>query len=213
MPTLGDLVTVVYRPRETMHRILTGRERWGPQVVFLAFMCASVNDFDGRHLDLIFPGLGLSALAIVALGLIAGAAAWVIALFILSWIATVAGRKMGGLASSADVREAMAWGMVPVIWSPIYRIPFAILASRVNVQPDVKLQAILLDFLAQGGCSMVVVYFAFQFAFMVSCLFVASHCVAEAQQFSSSKGFVNVAIAIAMPLVVIAAAVAAQHLH
>jgi hypothetical protein len=213
MPTLVDLVRVVYQPRETMHRILAGRERWGPQIVILAFLCASVSHSDGRHLDLVLPGLGLSAIAIVALGLIAGAAAWVIVLFILSWIATFAGRKMGGHGSAADVREAMAWGMMPVIWSPIYRIPFSILASRLKVQPDIKPLAILLDFLAQGGLSIVVAYLAFQFAFMVWCLFVGSHCVGEAQQFSSSKGFANVAIALAAPLVVIAAAVAAHRLR
>ncbi len=212
MATLGDLVTVMYRPRETMRRILGDRDRWTAQVVILAFLCASVHDVDSRHLPIVLPGLGFSSLAIIALGLVIGAAAWGILLFCLSWIATFVGRKMGGVASAADVRAALAWGMVPVIWSPVYRIPFAVFESRLVSPAGVPPQIHLLDVLAQGGCSIVVVFLAFQFLFMVWCAFVGSCCVSEAQQFSSAKGFLNVAIAIGVPVVIVAAALVAHGL-
>jgi Yip1 domain len=210
MATLGDLVTVVYRPRETMHRILGDRDRWSAQVVILAFLCASVHDVDATHLTRVLPGLGFSAIAIVALGFVLGAAGWVVVLFLMSWIATVVGRKMGGVASAADVRAALAWGMVPVIWSLIYRIPFAVLESRLSTPTDPNPTLHVLDILAHGGCSLFVVFLTFQILFMAWSLFVGSSCLAEAQQFSSAKGFLNVVIAIAVPVVVIAAAVVAR---
>ena len=212
MATLGDLVTVLYRPRQTMRRVLDGRDRWAPQVVALAFICASVNDADIRNLQAVLPGLGYSWIAIVLLGLIAGAVAWVLTLFVLSWIATFAGWKLGGVAGPKDVRAALAWGMVPVIWSVAYRLPIGLLARRFQVSSNVDVTAVLLDFLAQGGCSIVVVYLAFQLVFAIWCIWVASGCLGEAQQFSSAKGFANVAITLAVPLVIAAAAVAAQHM-
>jgi hypothetical protein len=211
MASLGDLITVVYRPRETMRTILGDRDRWSAQVVILAYLCASVQDADSIHLPKILPDLGFSLLAIVALGLVVGAAGWVILLFLLSWIATFVGRKMGGTASAADVRAALAWGMVPVIWSLVYRIPFALLESHLTVNgPTPTLR--FLDILGQGGCSIFAVYLAFQILFMAWSLFVGSSCLAEAQQFPSPKGFLNVVITLAVPVVVIAAALVANHL-
>src|SRR5512140_563238 len=130
MATLADLVTAVYRPRETMRRVLAGSDRWAPQVVVLAFLCASVGDPDIRRLSTVLPGLGLSAIAVVLLGLVVSAALWLVVWFVVSWLATMAGRWLGGLAPAADVRAALAWGMVPVIWSVVYRIPFALIERR-----------------------------------------------------------------------------------
>ncbi len=128
--------------------------------------------------------------------------------------AAFAGRKLGGVAGAKDVRAALAWGMVPVIWSVAYRLPIGLLARRFHVESrNVDVTAVLLDFMAQGGCSIVVVYLAFQLAFAIWCIWVASCCLGEAQQFSSAKGFANVAITLAVPLVIAAAAVAAQHMR
>jgi hypothetical protein len=49
MERLRDLVTILYQPRETMRSILDRPDRWSLQIVFLAFVCASVNDIDVRH--------------------------------------------------------------------------------------------------------------------------------------------------------------------
>ena len=211
MAKARNLVTVLVHPQETMRRILAERDRWAPQIVFLAFLCASVQDPDARALDHLLPGLGPSAIALLALGLIAGALAWLGLLFLLSWIAAFIGRRMGGTAPTSDVRAAMAWGLVPVIWSPVYRIPFALMEHRIKALPGNSAMPFILDFIAGGGCSFVIVYLALQLAFMLWCVFVASGTIAEAQQFSLGKGFVNVAATLAVPLVIVAAAVAASH--
>jgi len=149
----------------------------------------------------------LPVLAIVALVLLSVAAVWVLALFCLSWIAAPVGRMLGGTGTVPDVRAALAWGLVPMIWSVFYRIPFAVLRTRYDVGPHQNVKEILLSFAEHGGCALIVVLLALQTIFFLWSLFVASCTLAEAQRFSTEKGFVNLAITIAIPLLVIFAAV------
>src|SRR6266700_2353861 len=115
MERLKDLVTILYRPRETMRRILESPDRWSVQVVLLAYFCSCVNDTDIRNVDKVISNMKpVPIIAIVALALIAVAAVWVLILYILSWIATPIGRMLGGTGPVADVRAALAWAMVPV---------------------------------------------------------------------------------------------------
>jgi hypothetical protein len=209
-PALSDLFTILYRPRQTMRRILdSGGDRWAVPIVLLAFLCASVNDPDIRHTADALPNTKLfPVLAIVALALLCVAVAWVLALFVMSWIAAPVGRMLGGTGTVADVRAALAWGMVPIIWSVSYRIPFAVLRTRYDVVgPQQNVKEILLNFMEHGGCALIVVLLALQTIFFLWSLFVASCTLAEAQRFSTEKGFVNLAITIALPLLVIFAAV------
>jgi hypothetical protein len=204
-PALGDLVTILYRPRQTMRRILdSGRDRWAVQIVLLAFVCASVSDSDVRGLSEFLPNIDLlSVIAVVLVALIVGAAMWVLALFILSWIAAPIGRMLGGTGTVADVRAALAWAMVPMIWSVIYRIPLAVFKSRMPLRPDQHVKDIFLNFIEHGGCALITVVLALQIVLTLWSVFVASGTLAEAQQFSTEKGFVNFVIAIALPLLVI----------
>jgi Yip1-like protein len=207
-PQLADLVTILYRPRETMRRILdSGRDPWGVAVVVLAFVAASTNDIDAARLGEVMPGLKvLPLIAIVALSIVVGAATWVIALFIISWIATPIGRMLGGEAKARDVRAALGWGMTPIVWSPIYRIPVAIVVSRFPVVPEINVRKTLIDFLSRGGFSFVILFLGLQFLFALSSLALGSFTLAEAQRFSTQKGFVNLAISLALPLLVFFAA-------
>jgi Yip1-like protein len=208
-PRLADLFTILYRPRETMRRILDGgRDRWAVQVVLLAYVCASVNDTDAYRLGEVLPGVKvLPLMAIVALALVVGAATWVVALLIVSWIAAPVGRMLGGVGTAADIRAALGWGIAPIVWSPIYRIPFIAFQSRFPLGSHLNVRETLLDFAARGGCSMIVIFLGLQLLFFLWSLIVASCNLAEAQRFSSEKGFVNVVISIALPLMVIGAAV------
>jgi hypothetical protein len=207
MERLKDLVTILYRPRETMRRILDRPDRWSLQIVFLAFVCASVNDIDIRHFTRILPGIHLMpGLAALALAIIIGGFLWIATLFILSWIATVIGRQMGGEGNARDVRAALAWAMVPIVWSPIYRLPLVLLGIGANINPNANARQEVLNFVSRGGCSMLVLFFGFQLLFAIACVVLASFTVAEAERFSAQKGFLNVAITIALPLMLLAAA-------
>ncbi len=191
-----------------MRRILEGgRDRWAFQVVLLAFFCASANDVDVRHITSSLPDLEpLPVVAIAALVFMVSAATWVMALFLLSWIATFVGRMLRGVGTVADVRAALAWAIVPVIWSIVYRIPVAVYKSQIEVPAQINVREVLLNFLAHGGCGMIVVVLALQTLFFLWCLLIGSFTLAEAHRFSADKGFVTLVSAIALPLLVIAAA-------
>lgn len=208
MDRLEDLVTILYRPRETMRRILDRPDRWSLQIVFLAFVCASVNDIDARHLAGIYPGIHLlPGLAALALAIILGGFLWIVTLFILSGIATIIGRYMGGQAKARDVRAALAWAMVPIVWSPVYRLPLVLLGIGANINPEANGRQEVLNFISRGGCSLLVLFFGFQLLFAIGCVVLASFTVAEAEGFSTQKGFLIAAITIALPLMLIAAAI------
>lgn len=208
-PALRDLLTILYKPRETMRRILdAGRDRWTIQVLVLACFCAELSDIDTRHARTVFPNLKLMTLiAIVCLVLVVVALVWVLLLFLLSWIATWVGRLLGGKGTPSDVRAALAWGIVPVIWSVIYRIPVVVYRNQFDVQPEKNVRDVLSSFVAHGGCGFMVVLFALQTICFLGTFIVGSLCVAEAHQFSTDRGFITVAITLALPLMVIFAAV------
>lgn len=192
-----------------MRRILDGGgDRWSAQIILLAFVCASVNDTDAYRLGEVLPGLNTtSIIAMVALGLFLGASMWIVLWLFLSWIAMLIGRLMGGAGSARDIRAALAWGVAPVIWSALYRIPVIVYERRFPVGPRIDVRQVLLDFAAHGGCTMIVVYLALQSFILLWCLVVATGTMAEAQRFSIEKAFANVAITLAVPMLVIGAAV------
>jgi len=206
--SLKYLVTILYQPRETMQRILASAHRWSWEIAALACVCASVNDINVDAAAKELPGLRLGpGLALVALGLILGAIGWVISLYIVAWIATPVGRLLGGTGSVRDVRAALAWGLVPVIWSVVYRLPLTIFARNLHEGPQTDPRQLLMRFLSHGGCSVIVLYFFFQTLFAIASVVIGSFTVAEAQHFSTEKGFVNVVVAIVLPFLVIGAAV------
>jgi hypothetical protein len=206
MDRLKDLVTILYKPRETMRRILDRPDRWSVSIVFLAFVAASVNDIEGQRANEVLQLGTVPLLALSVVGIVAGALLWVIALFLLSWIATGIGRVMQGTGSARDVRAALGWAMVPIIWSAFYRLPLLVLARRAHLGPNINAKKAILEFVSHGGLSLVVLFLSLQLIFALWCVGLASFTVAEAQKFSPEKGFVNVVMAIALPIAIIIAA-------
>lgn len=212
-PRLADLVTILYQPRQTIRRILdTSADRWALQIMVLAAVCAAVSDSDYRELQNVLPGMTqLSTIAIAALGLFVTALMWIVMLLFVSWLVALVGRFLGGTGTVADVRAALAWAAVPVIWSVIYRIPLAVFKSRFNVAPNTDAKKVLLDLIAQGGCAIAVVVLILQFLILIWSLYIASNTIGEAQRFSSWKGLGNLMLAIVLPIVLIAGAIITLH--
>jgi hypothetical protein len=207
--SLKYLLTILYRPRETMRRILDNPgSRWTAQIIILASTCASMFDPDtSRLFNKSLPDVKLMPImAIIALSLVVQALSWIVFVLFVAVIALPVGRFLGGTARFRDVTTALAWGLVPTIWSPIYRIPFGIIATRLHVAQTEAPKA-LLDVIARGGCSYFVAYLFFQVLFEIACVIIGSFTLAEAQQFSTQKGFANVLIALVLPFLVAAAAV------
>jgi hypothetical protein len=165
-----------------------------------------VNDIDARRFSAFLPTIRLfPGLAIAALAIIVGAVSWILTLFVLTWIATPIGHLMGGEGSMRDVRAALAWSMVPVIWSVIYRLPLAIIGSGEDITPRTTTRGLLTGIISHGGCSILVLYAGFQLLFAIASVILACFTVAEAQRFSTQKGFFNVGAVLALPIMIVAA--------
>ncbi|HSP15298.1 MAG TPA: YIP1 family protein [Thermoanaerobaculia bacterium] len=208
-PSLKDLFAIVVRPRETMRRILdSGSSRWTAQIVILAFICTSIGDSDLREMQRTLPGLALMpTLATVILALLAGAVVWVLLLYLFAWGATLVGRRLEGQAAVADVRAALAWGLVPLIWSAIIRIPLAIYRNRFILHGSEG--RVLTSFIEQGGCTFAILLLTVQLVVNAGVVVLASFCLAEALRVPSWKGFATIAITAAIPVVIAVAAVLA----
>jgi Yip1 domain len=203
MPSPRDLVTIVYRPRETMRRVLdAGGDRWALQVVVLATFCSAFTDTDIRRLRNVLPGLSFGpAVALVALGLIVDALCWIGLLYLVALAATFVGRWLDGHAEIADVRAALAWSVVPAIWAVFLRIPIAIYAYRFVPQAVVP-PKLVLDFVVNGGCTFAILALTFEVLLYAWVAWVASSTVGEALRFSSWKGLATIAIVAAVPVVI-----------
>lgn len=161
----------------------------------------------------VLPDLGWSGIAVIAVSLAVGALTWVLLLWLLAWVAGFVARKLGGAAKMRDVRAALAWGMTPVIWSIVYRIPLTIFVSRFHVNPNISATTAIIEFAGKGGFAIVIVFLALQILSAVWCVWVASFCLAEAEQFPPLKGFAVLAITFSIPVVIAAAAVVNSLFH
>jgi len=208
MPEARDLLTILYQPRETMRRVLSMRDRWSWQIVALAAACASVDDPDFRRLKESLPTLSMASVVLIAIGSVIGViVAWTVLLFLLAWLAAFAGRVLGGAAPVRDVRTALAWSMVPVVWTILYRIPFAIYRHQIMGDPRAAVREVLANFLANGGCSLILLIIIVKIATFIWVVWIASASLAEAENFPTSKGAAIVAITFIAPIAIIAAAV------
>lgn len=212
MPVPRDLATILYRPRETMRRVLDSPGRWWWQIVIAAAVATSIGDTDMQRLRSAFPSLRLSWLMPIAFGaVVVVAITRVLLVWVFGWITAVVGRLLSGAAPTRDVRAALSWGFVPFIWASIYFAFEAIYKHELIPDARASGREIVMNALANGGCSFVVVALAVRVLICVWCVWIASGAVAEAQRFGFAKGFANVALAVIAPVAVIAAAVIATH--
>ena len=190
-----------------MRRILDhARDRWTIQIVILALVCASVNDTDVRRLADILPGLSLISILIVSLAaLLAVCLGWLAILFLAALLVKYTGRAFGGNGTANDVRAALAWAMVPMIWSLVYRIPVALYQSSLPLGPDVSPKEMLFGSMEAGGCSAAVIFLGLQLIFFIWSVVIAAATVAEAHNVPIEKGAAILAVSLIIPPAIILA--------
>jgi Yip1-like protein len=208
-PSLKDLLAILIHPRETMRRILdSGAHRWAVEIVILASICSAIGDSDLRELNRALPDLMLMpVLALVVLTLAVTALVWVALLYLFAWPVTLVGRRLEGQAPVADVRAALAWSIVPVIWSVIARIPIAVYRQRFLLHGNSG--RVLTSFIEQGGCAFAIVLLTVQTIVIAAVVALSGFCVAEALKVPTWKGFAAVGITAVIPVIVGVAALLA----
>src|SRR5579885_2540325 len=117
--SLKFLVTILYRPRATMRRILQSPNRWSVQVIALAVVCATVTDIDTNAIARELPGMTLApTLSLAIVGIAGQILGWsILALFVAALAAPIGRYLLGGKGNFRDVFAAVAWALVPAIWS------------------------------------------------------------------------------------------------
>ncbi|HEV7923100.1 MAG TPA: Yip1 family protein [Thermoanaerobaculia bacterium] len=182
---MRNLLAILYRPAETMRSILAQpRDRMVLPLVLLAGISdalRSVSTDDLRHAPMSPHILAIVIGVCLAVLLVA-----VLLFYGMAWVVTMVGRLFDGQGTSRAMRSALAWGLVPVVLSLLYRIPLAF---------------------APKPPGMVAVIVIVQAAIFLWWIGLTSFTVAEAHQFSAWTGLGTIALSSLAPLVVVGAGV------
>jgi len=150
---------------------------------------------------------------IVAFVLVAVAIVMLLLFYLCSWIAYMAGKFLDGVGDPRAVRSAMAWGLAPLIWAVLYRVPAAIYGppkdfANFNVRQDTfRLQ----PGITSSSCLIALLLGTLELAMLVWYFVVASRTLAEAHRFNAWRGFGTLMIVAATPIIIAIAAVLAMH--
>lgn len=126
---LPPAVAILAAPGRTMRRILYGRQFSATlPLVLLAFLSIAVSDRDqppfrvAAHAAL-NANVGLTVILVA----LCAAVVFVALFYLFSWVAHIIERVVfHGEGDVRDVRLAAAWGLAPLAWALVYRIPFAV---------------------------------------------------------------------------------------
>ncbi len=201
---LLNFFKILARPRQTMRRILdSGGGRWAIPIILLGFVSGTLSDSDLKEVRKVLPDWPTAVIIVCVM--LGAAIAYLVFFYIFGWIATGIGRFLEGKGPVHDVRAALAWGLAPLLLSPIYRIPAALMVHRMKMPtPDEKVA--LFEVISRGGCTFALLFAFLDFAVTIWYVVVASATLAEAHRFSSWRGFGVLAISAIIPVVIAAAA-------
>ena len=197
---MPDFIAVLIHPGATMRRILDQRRyRWIP-LVLLAVAASALRDRDHSDLRKALPFEEWWIVAgIIALALAAGLAICLLLFYGFSWIPYLVGRAFEGTGDVREVRTALAWGLMPIIVSAVYRIPIAMWVGS---------QAETINPMACGALAIVG---ALELATMLWYGVVGSATLAEAHRFSFLRGLATLTLSLLTPIILTVTAALALH--
>jgi hypothetical protein len=182
---MRNLLAILYRPAETMQRILAQpRDRMVIPLVLLATLSDAFRKISIDELHKA-PPMTAKIIGIVVLVCLAVLLVAVGVFYGMAWVVTMVGRLFEGEGTARGIRSALAWGLVPVVLSLLYRIPIAFLSKTTAV---------------------VVVAIILQAILFLWWIALTSITVAEAHRFSAWTALGTLALSALAPLVVVGAA-------
>ncbi|HEX2060466.1 MAG TPA: YIP1 family protein [Thermoanaerobaculia bacterium] len=185
-----DFLRILVKPAATMRRVLDTR---GHRLVLPLVLAASVSAYLANRERVAQPLVVLLNLALL-----------VGFFYLIAALTWAAGRFLGGTGSARDVRAALAWGLTPVIWAIVYRLPLAI--WRPEVMIGFSDEGLHLASGAAGGCAVALVVAAAELAVLAWSLFVSTHTLAEAHRISWPLALASLGIVAVVPVIVVVAA-------
>ena len=221
-PGFSPFVTILFIPRPTIRFLLDHRrDRGVVPLILMAMISVSLRPPEWTGMEQAAEILGTELLiGVVVLALILMVGVTVGGFYLFAWLAALAGRFFDGSASAREVRTALAWGSVPLIWALVYRIPAMLFwgPAYASIHSDGNGNAIRIGSesvvynsgaISDAPISQILILFALDLIVIGWTVVVMSRTLAEAQQFSSWKGLANLLLAFVLPIVAIAIIVTA----
>jgi len=193
------------RPRATMRWILdyetptgiaaivdSSPDRLVVPLAAIGGIAHALNRASTLGLGDLYPILGIAFWAVMG-----GALGGIITLFVGGWVLTLTGRPFRGTGSTEDVRSAVAWSNVPIIWALLLWIPELALFGReifMSAMPLVE---------ANPGLGLALLGFgALEIGVAVWAFVVFLKCLAEAQNFSAWRALGSTVLAGLIPIAI-----------
>jgi len=194
-------------PRTTMREILDApRDRTILLLVFLASLSALIGNGNKSARG------SLEQVRyqwwIILCAVIVGFLIMVLLFYFFAWVAYMAGKFLEGTGSHADIRLALAWGLAPIIFALLWRLPARLFgpAPETGVRLTEGIWHIEQSRMS-GGCLIALVFGVLELTLFLWYLVVGSRTIAEAHRFSAWRGFATLLIVAITPIVVTIAAV------
>lgn len=182
-------LSVWVAPRRTIERIVNNDpRRW---VLLIAVLSGISQALDGAVQQNVGDDMGWPFILVSAA--IAGSISGLLGLFVGSWLLRLTGPWLGGRASALELRAAIAWGSVPIVWGLSLWIALLGLFGQETFASEKPLMAesttLWATYLAIAIADVVVSVWAF-----VTLLL----CVAQVQGFSAWRALGNLVAAVAV---------------
>lgn len=207
----ANFAKIMIRPRATLRRILdAGRDRMIIPLVVLAAISGFAGDFDRDAVRLLSRAPLPPALMIAAL-LLAAIAVTLLLFYIASWAVYGIGKLLEGTGTPRDVRSAVAWGLVPIIWALLYRVPIVLFWDSLPAKMQMGKDHVRIDpGLFSAGCLGGLVFGLIELTVLIWTTAVTSNTIGEAHRFSSWRGLATLVLVGISPAIIIVAALLAM---
>jgi hypothetical protein len=210
---LRNLIRIVREPSAAMADLVSHPdERSVIRLLLLAALAALLKDIS-------FPALvaasattggwrlaGIMAIAVVAVGLLTFAC-----FYAFSFVVTHVGRLFGGEGKWPAIRTGLAWGLAPLVWAIVYRLPMTLAARpsvpRIHSGPAGPLLDVLGS--SHSGWALTLILVVLEIVILLWILLLSSLGVAEAHRISYWNGLATLVLAASTPIVITIAAVLA----
>jgi hypothetical protein len=129
--------------------------------------------------------------------------------FAVAGLTLMSGRWLGGKATWSSVRAALAWGIAPLYWGLLTRIPAAIFWPEAHSALDsdrvvrIADETVRVSGFSQAPPMQLLILIALEFIIVSWLLLTLSRALAAVQEFSGWEGFANLLIAVLLPITAI----------
>jgi hypothetical protein len=210
---LRNLVRIVREPSAAMAELAARPdEKTVIRLLALAALAALLKDIS-------FPALvaaaattgtwrlaGIMAIAVVVVVLLTFAC-----FYAFSFVVTYVGRLFGGQGTWPVIRTGLAWGLAPLVWAIVYRLPMTLVAQpsvpRIHSGPAGPFLDVMSG--SHTGWALTLILVVLEIVILLWIVLLSSLGVAEAHRISYWNGLATMALAASTPVVITIAAVLA----